>query len=145
MHTYLNNIEIMTTHDTQAGNEIQIRKLINNWADETRTGNDDAVLSNHAADVLIFDVLAPLQYKGADAYRRSWDEWRPSDEGESLFEIHELSITAGETIAFAHCLIECGGTPKTDWVRATFCLRKTDGKWLITHQHGSMPVSRKGA
>ncbi|WP_211221635.1 nuclear transport factor 2 family protein [Desulfocurvibacter africanus] len=25
------------------------------------------------------------------------------------------------------------------WVRATACLRKTDGKWLITHEHVSVP------
>ena len=119
--------------------------MINDWAKATREGDDDAVLSNHASELLIFDVLAPLQYKGAEAYRKSWDEWRPTDEGEALFELHELGITAGETIAFAHCLIECGKKPNSDWVRATFCLQKSDGKWMITHQHGSMPVSRKGA
>jgi ketosteroid isomerase-like protein len=135
----------MTTETTKTTNEIQIRELINDWAKATREGDDDAVLSNHASDVLIFDVLAPLQYKGVLAYRKSWAEWRPTDEGEALFEIHELGITAGETVAFAHCLIECGKKPNSDWVRATFCLQKSDGKWMITHQHGSMPVGRKGA
>ena len=135
----------MKTETTKSTNEVQIRELINDWAKATREGDDDAVLSHHAADLLIFDVLAPLQYKSADEYRKSWDEWRPTDEGEALFELHELGITAGDTVAFAHCLIECGKRPNSDWVRATFCLQKTDGKWMITHQHGSMPVSRKGA
>ena len=136
----------MTTETTKTTDEVQIRKLINDWAKATREGDDDAVLSNHASDLLIFDVLAPLQYKGAEAYRKSWDEWRPTDDvDEALFEIHELGITAGETVAFAHCLIECGKKPNSDWVRTTFCLQKSDGKWMITHQHGSMPISRKGA
>jgi ketosteroid isomerase-like protein len=135
----------MTIESTETANETEIRQLINDWAKATREGDNEAVLSDHASDVLIFDVLAPLQYKGADEYRKSWDEWQPSSNGESLFEVHELGITAGETVAFAHCLIECGGTPKTDWVRATFCLRQTDGRWAITHQHISMPMSRKGA
>ena len=134
-----------TTETSSINNEAQIRQLLHDWAAATREGDDEAVLSNHASDVLIFDVLAPLQYKGADAYRKSWDEWRPTDKGEALFEMHELGIKAGETVAFAHCLIECGKKPNSDWVRATFCLQKTDGKWIVAHQHGSMPVSRKGA
>ncbi len=139
----------MTSENSNANDEAEIRELIENWAKATREGNNDAVLSNHASDVLIFDVLSPLQYEGAEEYRKSWDEWQPSNEGESLFEIHDLNITAGETVAFCHSLIQCGGTSpngkKTeDWVRATFCLRKTDGKWTVTHQHISMPVNRKG-
>lgn len=50
----------MTTETTKTTNEVQIRELINDWAKTTREGDDDAVLSNHAADVLIFDVLARL-------------------------------------------------------------------------------------
>lgn len=136
---------MMTVETSKVTDEGQIWQLLDDWAKATREGNDEAVLSNHAADLLIFDVLAPLQYKGAEAYRKSWDEWRPTEEGKALFEIHELGVMAGETVAFAHCLIECGKKPSSDWVRATFCLQKSDGKWMITHQHCSMPVSRKGA
>jgi len=86
-----------------------------------------------------------MKYEGADAYRKSWDEWQPATEGPGLFEIHEFKITASHDVAFAHCFIQCGGTRpdgKTfeDWVRATFCLRKLEGKWLVTHQHISMPM-----
>ena len=135
----------MSIETSKFTDEDQIRQLINDWAKATREGNKDAVLSSHASDLLIFDVLAPLQYKGTEAYRKSLDEWWPTDEGEALFEMHELGITTGETVAFAYCLIECGKKPNPDWVRTTFCLQKTDGKWMITHQHGSMPISRKGA
>lgn len=132
----------MKTETSNTENENQIRKLLIDWETATKTGNDDVVLSNHSADLLIFDVLAPLQYKSAEAYRKSWEDWRPKDEVEPLFKMHELKITKGETVAFAHCLIECGQKPNVDWVRATFCLTKTDGKWIINHQHGSMPVGK---
>lgn len=100
----------MTTENTKTANEARIRELIEKWAKTTRDGDSDEVLSNHSSDVLIFDVLSPLQYKGADAYRKSWDDWHPSFESESLFEIHDLNITSGKTVAFCHCLIQCGGT-----------------------------------
>lgn len=135
----------MTSETNKVTDDAQIRQLLNDWAKATREGNKDAVLSNHASNLLIFDVLAPLQYKGAEAYRKSMDEWWPTDDGEALFEMHELGITTGETVAFAHCLIECGKKPNPDWVRTTFCLQKINGKWMITHQHGSMPISLKSA
>lgn len=138
----------MAPESSTTTNEAQIRGLIEHWAKSTREGDDDEVLSNHASDVLLFDVLAPLQYKGADAYRKSWGEWQPPLDSATQFELHELTITAGDDVAFGHCLIQCGsnlpnGAGKEDWVRATFCLRKRAGKWLVTHQHISKPVERK--
>ncbi|MBE9138254.1 nuclear transport factor 2 family protein [Nodosilinea sp. LEGE 07088] len=135
----------MADNDTQSIHEAAIRELLKQWADATRFNKQDDVLVNHAPDVTIFDVLPPLQYESADAYRQSWDEWQPTTEGPGIFEIHDLKITAGDDVAFAYGLIRCGGTKsdgKTfeDWVRATFCLCNIDGKWRITHQHISMPI-----
>ena len=126
--------------------EAQIRALLHRWAEATRTGRQDDVLARHAPDVLIYDVLPPLQYEGADAYRRSWDEWQPETAGPGRFELHDLRVTAGADVAFAHALIHCGGTLPDgrtfeDRVRATFCLRKAPDGWVVAHQHISMPRS----
>jgi ketosteroid isomerase-like protein len=126
----------------------QIRKILKQWAEATRTGRNDDVLLNHASDVLIFDVLQPLKYEGTDAYRKSWDEWQPETTGPGLFDLHKLQIIAGREVGFGHALLHCGGTHPDgtkfeDWARATFCLRKINGRWLITHQHISMPMGGK--
>jgi len=135
----------MVNISTQRIHETLIRELLEKWARATRLGRQDEVLANHAPDVTIFDVLPPLKYESADAYRKSWDEWQPATEGPGLFEIHDLKVTAGDDLAFAHGLIHCGGTKPDggtfqDWVRATFCLRQVEGKWLITHQHIGVPM-----
>jgi ketosteroid isomerase-like protein len=122
-----------------------IRRILEQWAENTRMGKNEAVLANHACDVLIFEVLPPLKYEGAAAYQKSWDEWHPETTGPGLFDLHELHITAGQDVSFAHALIHCGGkhpdgTTFEDWVRGTFCLRKRADKWLVTHQHISMPA-----
>lgn len=127
--------------------EQTVRQILERWAEMTRTGKQDQVLANHASDVLIYDVLPPMKYEGADVYRRSWDEWQPDSGGEGQFELQDLAITAGEEIAFAHAFIQCGGTlpnGKTfsDTVRATFCLEKREGAWKIAHQHISKPLQR---
>ena len=59
-------------------------------------------------------------------------------------EIRDLSITTGGTVAFSHSLYRFSGT-KTDggeidmWVRATVGFLKIDGKWMVTHEHSSVP------
>jgi ketosteroid isomerase-like protein len=133
----------MSDHNTDT--EQRIRQILEQWASATRKGRKDEVLVNHAPDVLLFDVLPPLKYESASAYRKSLDEWWPESEGEGLFDLHELEIVAGADVSYAHALIHCGGTSPSgeafeDWVRATFCLRKIAGEWLITHQHVSMPA-----
>lgn len=141
---------IAKIHERQANmiksdaNELKIRALLERWAFTTKSGLRDEILANHSSDVVIYDVLPPMKYEGADAYRKSWDEWQPDTTGDNIFEWQELEVTAGTDVAFAHGVIHCGGTlndGKTfeDWVRATFCLRHGDGRWLIQHQHISMP------
>jgi ketosteroid isomerase-like protein len=121
-----------------------IRAILESWAENTRRGNQDAILADHAHDVLIYDVLPPMKYESASAYRASWGDWQPDNVGEATFALHDLKITAGEDVAFAHVFIHCGGTTPSgktydDWVRATFCLTKKSDSWQITHQHISKP------
>ncbi|MEL6321419.1 MAG: nuclear transport factor 2 family protein [Cyanobacteria bacterium J06626_14] len=121
-----------------------IRDLLEAWAMTTRLEQKDQILANHAPDAMIFDVLPPLKYESTSAYCKSWDEWQPKTEGPGIFEFHDLKITASNEVAFAYGLIRCGGTKSDgkvfeDWVRATFCLCNLDGRWVITHQHISMP------
>jgi ketosteroid isomerase-like protein len=135
----------MTTTD-----EAQVRDLLQDWAFATRKGQRDRVLANHLPDVLIYDVLAPMKYEGAAAYRKSWDEWQPETQGEGIFDLQDLAVTAGEDVAFAHGLIKCGGVLPDgrrfeDLVRATFCLRKVAGSWKVAHQHISKPIQLKGS
>jgi ketosteroid isomerase-like protein len=132
-----------------AAEEAQVRDLLQRWAAATRKGQRD-VLAHHLPDVLIYDVLSPMKYQGAAAYRQSWDEWQPDTQGEGQFELQDLSVAVGGEVAYAHCFIKCGGTLPNgesfeDLVRATFCLRKTSGSWKVAHQHISKPIQLAGA
>lgn len=140
---------LKTNSSLGSADEDQIRKLLKQWALATRKGLLDEILANHAKDVLIYDVLPPMKYESAAAYRLSWGDWHPDTQGEGKFELQDLAIVAGNDVAFAHCFIQCGGTLQNgetfeDLVRATFCLQKTGGAWQITHQHGSKPYQPGG-
>lgn len=127
--------------------ERQIRTILEAFARNTRQDNQDAILANHTADLLIYDVLPPMKYESAVAYRASWHEWQPETTGAGIFEFQDLAITAGSDVAFAHAFIRCGGTTPPgkafeDIVRATFCLKKIDGSWKVAHQHVSKPFNK---
>jgi ketosteroid isomerase-like protein len=139
----------MNTRSISNTDQEQVRQILEQWAKATRTNLRDEILKNHAPDVVIYDVLPPMKYEGADAYRRSWDDWQPDTQGEGQFDLQDLSIVAGADVAFAHCFIRCGGAlpdGKTfeDLVRATFCLKKTGEAWRIEHQHISKPFKLPG-
>ncbi|WP_411280481.1 YybH family protein [Gemmatimonas sp.] len=139
----------MNSPSVSQADEDQVRQLLEHWARATQKGRQDEILVNHAPDVLIYDVLPPMKYESAAAYRRSWEDWQPDTQGEAQFTLQDLSITTGNVVAFAHCFIKCGGTlpdGKTfdDVVRATFCLRKIGGSWQVAHQHISKPFQHGG-
>jgi uncharacterized protein (TIGR02246 family) len=127
----------MTTQD-------EIRQLVDASAAAVRAKDIDALTSDFAPNVLSFDVVGPLQSAGTDAARKRAEEWFASFEGPIGYQVRDLAITAGDNITFCHSLNQVSAT-KTDgaklemWWRATLCFRKIDGKWLITHQHNSVP------
>ena len=124
--------------------EIAVRQLLEEWTRVTREGPQDDVLKNHSDNVLIYDVLPPLKYESAATYRASWNEWQPDVQGDMQFELEDLNVTTSPEVAFAHGLLQCGGTLPDgksfrDTVRATFCLRKIGDSWKVSHQHISKP------
>jgi ketosteroid isomerase-like protein len=124
--------------------EDQIRALIEDRVKAVRAKDIIGAMSSSASDILSFDVVDPLQYVGLDALKKRLEGWYSSFQGPIGLEICELNITAGNDVAFSHSLNQVIGT-KTDgkkiemcW-RATGCYRKVDGKWLVTHEHNSVP------
>jgi ketosteroid isomerase-like protein len=91
-----------------------------------------------------FDVVNPLQHTGSDALKKRAEEWFASFEGRIGYEIRDLSITAGDDVAFSYGLnhvsaTKIGGGQLDMWWRTTVCFRKIDGQWMVTHEHSSVP------
>ena len=131
-----------TTHNT--ANETQIRDLIDERTKAVCTKDSVGATSGIAPDVLTFDVVNPLQHSGSDASEKRAEEWFASFQGSIGYEIRDLDITAGDDVAFSHGISHVSAT-KTDggkldmWWRTTLCFRKIDGKWMVTHEHNSVP------
>src|SRR5262245_15022243 len=88
------------TVKNKASNQAQIRQLVDRWAESLRSKDVNAVMSHYAPDIVTFDLAPPLQYRGAGAYRKNWETWFPTFRGPIGYEIRDLSIAAGDDVAF---------------------------------------------
>lgn len=129
--------------DNQTG-EAHIRELTNEWERAVCAKDLDRIMSQYAADVLAFDAVGPLQFKGAEAYRQHWQKCFEFCQGEGFFEISELGTHVSADLAYSHFLNHCGGTNEkgemqTGWMRGTRCWRRQGSDWKVVHEHFSMP------
>ena len=136
----------MATVGRQTADAGQIRTLIDEWAKAVRAKDASGSLSNYAPDVLLFDVIGPLRYIGLDAARKRSEQWLSSFRGPLGYEVRDLTIAAGDDVAFCHSLNHVSGTTMDGqeldmWWRSTICFHNIDGKWMVTHGHSSVPFN----
>lgn len=117
---------------------LAIHALIERWVAAIRAGELSAVLAVHPEDVVLFDVAPPLQAHGLDAYRRHWAGFLSAGP-HADFELGELHLVAGDTVAFAHALVRVSGETNFS-IRLTLGLQKRGDQWWLTHEHHSSPL-----
>lgn len=132
--------------NNQTTDEAAIRELVEAWAKAVRARDYDGILAHHSAEILMFDVPPPLESKGIDAYRETWDLFYSAQPEPIAFDIERLDVVAGADVAFVAALMQCaekgenGERIKLDF-RLTIGLRKIDGHWTILHEHHSVPAT----
>jgi ketosteroid isomerase-like protein len=73
-----------------------------------------------------------------------------STNGPTSIELSDLKVTSSNNLAFGHNIQHMAGTDrrgkKVDYTfHVTDCYRKIKGKWLIVHEHYSVPVDLETA
>ena len=133
----------MTTETDTA--EAAIRALVERRMQAVRDRDAEAAVADVADDVVTFDVVDPLLHRGRKAVRRRAETWFSSFTGAVGFEMRDLAITVSGETAFSHSLNRYSGAtvngPLGMWVRVTTGYRRIDGRWMITHEHGSVPFN----
>ena len=121
-------------------NENHVRKLVENWAAAVRARDLEGAVAHHTDDIVMFDVPLPLQSKGMQEYKKTWELFFDhSPGGPGSFDVTELRITAGESVAYCHAIVKIFDSQ----VRVTIGLRKEKHEWLIAHEHHSYPIELK--
>src|SRR5262249_31567621 len=140
----------MATNNSKTADEVEIRQLIDCWAGAIRDKNLQAAVSHYARDILLYDLAPPLVHRGVDMYKRELAEWFATFQGAVGLEVHDLSITVGDEVAFATSLNRITGK-RTDGeetdasARATIGFARKEAGWKATHEPFSVPFSMDGS
>jgi len=104
----------------------------------------NTMMSFYAPDIFLFDDGGPpRQIVGAAAVRKMFESFFKVI-GSVKAELGELTIESDGTLAYAHYVQSMIYTYKSGQqakvaVRWTDIFRKINGRWLLVHEHGSMP------
>ena len=126
--------------------EAEIRRIIEAHAAAVWRGDVESMLADIADDVVVFDVVDPLRRIGLATARARATEWVASYDGTITWDNRDIAIVVDEAVGFASMLSRVTGTLKTGdrvdmWFRKTLGLQKRGERWLITHDHGSVPFA----
>jgi ketosteroid isomerase-like protein len=136
------------SEDESNADEIRIKALLEAWADAVRRHDLSAIFAHHEPDMVMFDLPPPLQCKGIEAYKETWDLFFRYHKPGAAFDIQDLAVTAGQDVAFAAAIMRCGPESSSNpaekdgfFFRLTVGLRKVEGHWRIAHEHHSLPAT----
>ncbi len=106
----------------------------------------DGLMSFYAPEIVYYDAVPPLRFRGTEEVRGNFLRWFDGYEGPISLETHDLTILTEGDVAVANMLnldtgVRKGGLQQSMWVRATTCLHRAGGTWTITHEHISMPIN----
>ena len=98
----------------------EVRACIESLTRALSAKDIDALMAHYAPDVAVFDLM-PLQFTGADAYRRNFEAWFGALRGPIGFEIRDLDIVRTGDVAFCHYLGQVQSTRRLERTPTTAC------------------------
>jgi uncharacterized protein (TIGR02246 family) len=124
--------------------ERELRELVEERVAAVRAKDPAPLADRQHPDVIAFSVVPPLHLRGRAAVADQTQAWFDAYAGDIGYEVRELHVTADGDLGCCSFLYHVGGTLAAGgevdmWVRATLCCRRIDGRWLITHDHESVP------
>jgi ketosteroid isomerase-like protein len=119
-------------------------------------GDAERALATCAPDAVVFNLAPPL-VAGAGSHAGDLAElegWIASFDAPPRMAHREPTVHADGDVAFVHTLTSMSGTTALEgtgtvdftlWFRSTYGLRRVEGRWLIVHQHESVPFHMDGS
>jgi ketosteroid isomerase-like protein len=125
--------------------ETSVRTIFDSWAQAVRDENLEGIRANHDPTLLMFDVPPPFLSQGIEEYMATWQTFFQWQAKPVMFDFRDVAITAGTDVAFLTALGRCGDISSGVRIelefRLTMGFRKQDGKWMIVHEHHSIPAT----
>ena len=115
------------------------------WKHAFEARDLNGIMAVYAPDVVAYDIVPPLQFVGADAYRKDYSDFLAQFKGPIRVSDGNIHVEQSGDVAFAFGLERLRGT-MTDgtavdmWLRFTDGWKREKGQWLVAHEHVSVPV-----
>lgn len=121
-----------------------LQATLDSWTEACKSKDVARIMDHYSEDVVAYDAIGPLRFLGRTAYQAHWQACMEMCSGETLFEPQDPSFIVSGELGVAHYLLHCGGSDdkgqqQSCWMRVTQCMRQQGGRWLIMHEHFSMP------
>lgn len=129
----------------------EIREVIEERAARLSEGDVKGFLSHSAPEVVTFDLAPPLGKRVDSSDPGPLEQWLAGFEAPPQRRVTQLEIIVDGDVAFATSYDSMSGRPKgttddfTLWYRVTLGLRRVDGRWLVVHEHESVPFLMDGS
>lgn len=129
------------------GDEAEITRLLDEVNEAFRAKDLDRIMALYADDVVAYDMMPPLEYRGKAAYRMAWRKGFEMMGEVQDFEHAGRRILVSGDLAVAHYLCHMRGALRDGkdldmWTRYTGVFQRQDGAWKITHEQFSVPISQ---
>lgn len=130
--------------EARDGVEEELRQVVLERVAAVHAKDPEPLAECQAPDIVTFDVLPPLHSRGSEAVQEKTQAWFDSYADDIGYEVHNLLTAADGDVGFCSFVYHVSGTlvagDEVDmWVRATLGCLRIDGRWLITHDHESVP------
>jgi uncharacterized protein (TIGR02246 family) len=132
---------------TMSADELELRRMIDDWRGALERGDADDLVRNYAEDALLFDVKPPYKVVGREAIRQLWLSCLPffPEKFQAVHRDQQLQVVgdmASFHALFAFIIDDATDHPAAQtWLRVTVIYRKIGGSWKVVHEHVSLPYN----
>ncbi|QDL93121.1 DUF4440 domain-containing protein [Paroceanicella profunda] len=138
------------TEDAAAAHEVAAARA--DWLEAFAAQDLERMMSFYVADIYSYDLMAAptenglaMAFDGEAIWRQNWVAFFEMFEDDLVISIDDLTVYQQGDLATVRGLTRLEGTivdgPFVDmWTRETNVLRRVNGRWLVLHDHVSVPI-----
>ncbi len=132
--------------DTKAADEAAIRAALNDITTAYQVRDAHRAMASYAPDVLVFDLPPPLEQEGKTGNLKTTQVVMEYSTGPMIFDYRDVNVTILDPqYAYSTAIVALAWKMKDGSAvnlldRTTDIWQKINGKWLIIHEHNSVPV-----